>query len=204
VKKIFRLYFLMLLTVHATAAAADNGFVIDHHLSRIEGAIKYSVVGTYRADFEDFSGTFVFDEKDPEKSSVNLEIDVATLRSAFPALDKIVLSKQLLDVEKFPKVVFKSTIIKRTSQDNVFDVEGTLALHGVTKIIKFPFTVNGPFLDHNNYHIEASGTWLINRKDFNIYWHPFLDKAGILVGNHLTVDWKIIGFEPFAQGQKVN
>ncbi|HPB68912.1 MAG TPA: hypothetical protein PKU74_08415, partial [Candidatus Omnitrophota bacterium] len=39
--------------------------------------------------------------------------------------------------------------------------------------------------------ILARGEWVIARKDYNMYWHSFLDKAGLIVGNHMTVDWEI-------------
>jgi len=41
-------------------------------------------------------------------------------------------------------------------------------------------------------YILTSGQWLINRKDFGITWNKLLDKGGIIVGNIITIDWKIV------------
>ena len=168
--------------------------MIDPTLSRIKGAIKYTVVGRYRSVFDEFEGVFIFDPKRPQISSVTFKINTASIHSSFPRLDKIVRSKQLLDVEQFPETVFKSTEMKRGEKDGEYLVKGRLTLHGVTKEISFPFKVEGPYSEFNIARVKASGKWVINRKDFDIYWHPFFDKAGILVGNHMTVDWEIAAF----------
>ena len=39
--------------------------------------------------------------------------------------------------------------------------------------------------------LDLKGTWIINRKDFNIIWNKYLDQGGIVVGDILTVDWGI-------------
>jgi len=182
------------ISAPAIPAAAQTNYTIDHHLSRIEGSIKYTVVGRYVARFDDYSGKFLFDPANLPKSSVELSIVTASIVSAHPSLDRIVRSAQLLDVKKFPLTIFKSKSISHRQEDppNNYWVTGDLSLHGVTKEISFPFIVDGLQGDHQNRYLKARGVWVISRKDFNIYWHPFLDQGGILVGNHLVVNWEIV------------
>ena len=188
----------MILAVMISAgkpALAQDVYDIDPGLSRIEGSIKYTVVGRYKALFEKFDGKLYFDPEKKQLTGVDLWIENNSLRSSFESLDKIVLSPQLLHAEEYPQTVFKSKSIVPSGKPNEYDVTGALTLHGVTEDITFPFIVEGPFTDHQNTHILAKGVWVIARKDFNIYWSRFLDKGGILVGNHMTVDWEINAFK---------
>ena len=175
-------------------AFGGQSYYIDPELSKIDGSIHYSVVGTYHAMFEDFSGTFHYDPNDVGKSWVVFEIKTASIKSRFETLDNIVRSKQIFDVENYPLTIFKSKSMTPGEQDGELLVVGDLILHGVTKEITFPFYVEGPFENKKDGDIRAKGKWVINRKEFNIIWSKWLDVGGILVGNHITVDWEIVGF----------
>jgi len=186
---------LLITCVLCSFAQAQERYMIDPNHSQIKGTIKYTVVGRYRAVFDEFEGVFVFDPKRLEASSVKLKIKTASLHSSFSKLDDIVRSKQLLDAGRFPEIIFQSTKMTQGEKEGEYFVQGNLTLHGATREISFPFEVEGPCYECEVSHVRAKGAWVINRKDFGIYWHPFLDKAGILVGNHMTVDWMVAGFE---------
>ncbi len=111
-----------------------------------------------------------------------------SFRSPYPALDKHVRSRQILYVKKYPTVEFESTEIRRVGEYH-YEVRGRLTMRGVTREIASPFELR--FVDGKK-RVEARGTWLINRKLFKIIWNPFLDHGGIIVGDHVTVDWTIV------------
>jgi polyisoprenoid-binding protein YceI len=152
----------------------------------IKSSIKYSVIGKYRAEFDQYSGDIQVDDKTNEIQSVILNIESASIKSNCSWCDKIVQSKQLLSVEEFPEIIFRSDeIIKEGDR---YWVKGTLSLHGETNDLNFPFKaehVKGADL------INIEGQWIIKRKEFNIVWNKLLDKGGILVGNNIIVDWEI-------------
>ena len=171
--------------------AAEEEYVIDPGRSRIEGSVKYSVIGRYQTEFEKFEGTLFFDPRKNQVTGVDLRIENESIHSEYESLDKIVLSPRLMHAKKFPRTVFKSKAVALTEKPHEYQVSGALTLHGVTKDITFPFTVEGPLEEGGQKRILAKGEWVIPSKDFNMYWHSFLDKGGIIVGNHLTVDWEI-------------
>ena len=185
------------LTGLPVGAAADlpRPYRIDPQQSTIEGSIKYSVIGHYHARFRDYSGSVTFVPADMSASQVSLDIQTASLTSAFPSLDRIVHSARLLDVEQFPHTVFQSHSMTATDTAGEYQVTGDLTLHGVTKSITFPFTIEGPEQEEGRSRIRAHGVWVINRRDFGISWHPWLDKGGILVGNHMPVTWTITAYQ---------
>ncbi|HQP10167.1 MAG TPA: YceI family protein [Candidatus Omnitrophota bacterium] len=187
-KKIALITFISLFLSTGTVGAAEISFGPEE--SDIKTAIRYTVIGKYRAEFEEYSGAIGIDSSSRAIRSVSLTINPASIRSNCEWCDKIVKSKQLLWVEKFPDIIFKSEEIAREADH--FLVKGALDLHGVVKPIAFPFYVQG----WEDYIAGASplnvrGQWLIHRKDYGITWNKLLDKGGVFVGEYITVDWEI-------------
>src|SRR5690606_26197124 len=59
--------------------------------------------------FNDFDGQFVFDAENPEKSSVNVTIDTASVDTNHAERDKHLRSDDFLNVGEHPDATFKST-----------------------------------------------------------------------------------------------
>ncbi len=118
--------------------------------------------------FDRFSGTFVYDKDDPSKSSVNVEIDTASVNSNHAKRDKHLRSADFLDVAKFPKATFVSTSVKSTG-DGTADIVGMLTLHGVSKeiVIKAKY-VGGGDDPWGGFRRGFEGSTRFKLKDFNI------------------------------------
>ena len=84
--------------------------------------------------FDRFSGNFEYDEKNPAAASVKVEIDTASVDTNLAERDKHLRSKDLLDVDRFPKATFKSTSYTENS-DGSATLKGNMTLHGVTRPI---------------------------------------------------------------------
>ena len=121
-----------------------EGYVINRDRSEISGSIKYTVIGMYRAKFDEFSGVLHFDPENLSASSVLLKIKTATVKSAQPSLDNIVRSRRLLDVKSYPETIFRSKTIKKTNKPREYLVVGELTLHGVTQEIQSFLLWRGP------------------------------------------------------------
>jgi polyisoprenoid-binding protein YceI len=176
---------LLLVALLSPADAALRSYSFDHNHSVIRGWVKYTVLGRYWCAFRRFNGSIRFDPARLSASTVDLAIDVDSVSSTSPQLDELVRSPRLLDAAKFPQIIFKSLEIRRGRGDE-YRVKGTLTMHGVTNVIEFPF-----YWKEEGGKISAGGQWVINRKAFGVVWHHILDRAGLIVGNHLTVDWRI-------------
>lgn len=164
---------------------AEKVFVFDCQDSSITGSIKYSVIGQYRAKFKECSGTVTYDESKKEIKSVNLEIQSKSIHSDCHWCDDIVKSKQLLDIQKYPLMTYKSDILEK--KNDGYAASGHLTLHGVTRKLDSNFMME----EEKDGVLKAKGKWVFRRKDFGITWNKLLDHGGILVGDHVTVDWNI-------------
>ncbi len=127
----------------------------------------------------------IYDQLQKQVKSVELQIKTKSIHSECQWCDKIVISKQLLDAEKYSSIVFEGKDFKKDSEG--FWVKGSISLHGVKKELNSKF-----FLEENtDGTLNLKGKWVLRRKDFKIVWSNILDHGGVLVGDHITVDWEI-------------
>lgn len=121
--------------------------------------------------FNTFSGSFEYDENNPDKASVQVEIDTASVDSNHAERDKHLRDEDFLDVKKFPKARFDSTSFKDNG-DGTAVLKGDLTLHGVTK----PVTIDVEHIGHGpdpwgGYRRGFEGTTRIALADYNINYN---------------------------------
>lgn len=122
------------LSAAVPAGAAD--YVIDkkdQHAS-ITFRIKHLGYSWLVGRFDNFEGTFSYDEAKPEDSKVKVDIDVTSINSNHGERDKHLRGPEFLNVAEFPKASFESSSVKPTG-DGKADIVGNLTLMGVTKEI---------------------------------------------------------------------
>lgn len=82
--------------------------------------------------FNDFDGEFVYDAKDPAKSSVQVTVDTASVDSNHAERDKHLREEDFLYVSEFPEATFQSKRVV-VDEEGEADIIGDLTLRGVTK-----------------------------------------------------------------------
>ena len=123
-------------TAVLAAHAADN-YKIDPVHSSVLFGIKHLGVTNFYALFKDISGTVVFDQADPSKSSVELTVPVESLDSRNPKRDQHLKSPDFFNAKQFPTLSFKSKKVEAAG--DLYKVSGDFTLHGVTKPITIEF-----------------------------------------------------------------
>lgn len=129
----------------------------------------YKVTGSHTGGFGEFEGTVVVPEGDLGAATIKLTIDMQTLYSDDPQLTDKLKSDDFFDVEKYPQSTFTSTKLEQYP-DGSFGVTGDLTMHGITKRVTFPATIE---LDGDDLKTEAEFT--INRFDWNINYKGVAD-----------------------------
>lgn len=134
-KKILLASVLTGASVCATSAFADD-YVIDTQGAHafVQFRIKHLGYSWLYGRFNDFSGNFTFDEKNPAKNAVTVDIDVASVDSMHAERDKHLRGEKFLNTDKYPKAKFVSTEYVSTGEGTA-QLKGNLTLHGVTKPI---------------------------------------------------------------------
>lgn len=168
------------LTVIALAAAillpaqalADK-YIIDTEGSHafIQFRIQHLGYSWLTGRFNTFSGNFDYDENNPDKASVQVAIDIASIDSNHAERDKHLRGDDFLDVDKYPKAKFESTSFSENG-DGTAVLKGNLTLHGVTR----PVTIDVEHIGHGDdpwggYRRGFEGTTRIALADYGVKYN---------------------------------
>ena len=159
---------VVIVAVSSTALAKET-YTFDRSGSTI-GFGVHQFLGTTRGKFTNFSGRIEVDREHPENSSVTAQIEVRSIDTQIKKRDDHLRSTEFFDVEKFPRITFKSRSVQRTGPQSG-DILGDLTMHGVTK----PVTLHVKLLTPMNN--AAQTRWSvttdpITRRDFNLVFAP--------------------------------
>ncbi len=150
-------------------ASAKEAYKFDQSGSTI-GFSVHQFLGTTRGKFTSFSGRIEVDRERPENSSVTVQVDVSSLDTHIKKRDDHLRSAEFFNVEKFPKMTFKSRSVKRTGPQSG-DIIGDLTMHGVTKPMTLHVKLVTP-INETGRTRWAVTTDPINRREFNLMFAP--------------------------------
>jgi polyisoprenoid-binding protein YceI len=152
-----------------TAASAAESYKFDPSGSTI-GFSVHQFLGTTLGKFTSFSGRIEVDREHPENSSVIAQIDVRSIDTRIKKRDDHLRSAEFFNVEKFPRMTFKSRSVKRTGPQSG-DILGDLTMHGVTKPITLHVKLLTPINETGRARWSVT-TEPITRRDFNLMFAP--------------------------------
>jgi len=153
---------------------AKIGFSITHNMtSDVDGSLK-SFDATITTSREDFAG-----------STFNFTADAASITTDNDRRDKNIKSADFLDVDKFPKINFKSTAVIKKA-DFTYQIKGNLTIHGITKMIVLDALVRIPPAAVGLTKTVAGFkiTGVIKRSEFNVG----AGFANVLLGDEITLN----------------
>ena len=130
--KLLSIGLTIVLSVPSLVQAAD--YLIDTEKAHafIQFRIKHLGYSWLLGRFNDFEGTFSYDEADPAASRVEVTIRTASIDSNHAERDKHLRGEDFLDVDKFPQAAFVSTGFTE-NEDKSAVLTGNLTLRGVTR-----------------------------------------------------------------------
>ncbi|AKH20093.1 YceI family protein [Sedimenticola thiotaurini] len=118
--------------------------------------------------FNEFEGSFDYDEKNPSAATVSVTVNPASVDSNFAERDKHLRGPDFLNVDEFATATFKSTSYEVTG-DNTGLLKGDLTLRGVTRPITIDVTQIGAGKDPwGGYRRGFEGTTRLTLADFGI------------------------------------
>ena len=164
---------------------------LDPAHTRIGFLARHAMVTKVRGAFNEFSGTADLDGENPDRSSVQLTIQAASIDTRNADRDGHLRSNDFLQMDEHPEITFRSTAITWTGED-AFDVTGDLTIKGTTKSVTIPFTFEGQATDpFGNVRVGFEGSTTINRKDFGITWNAALETGGVLVSDKVVLEFEV-------------
>jgi len=189
----------MTSTTFSADSPAASLWQVDAAHSLVEFSVRHMMVSTVKGRFTDLSGSISDVGDDPTRSSVEIQIDVASINTADPRRDEHLRSADFLDAAQFPTIRFKSTRIDGTR--DAFKVTGDLTIRDQTHPVTLDVTFNGVGTSPYGQTIAGfSASTKINRKDFGLNWNVALETGGVLVGEQLKIDIELEAIQQPAAG----
>jgi polyisoprenoid-binding protein YceI len=176
------LSFVLVAGFAFSAQAAPEKFLLDKPHTQVIFEVNHLGFSTSIGKFTDYEGAIQLDEQEPEKSSVDVTIQTASIDLNDDKWNEHMRSADFFNVEKFPTMTFKSTKVEKTG-DKTANVTGDLTLLGVTKPVTLAVThINTgkhPMADRIETGFSAAGK--IKRSDFG------MNNGVPMVGDEVTI-----------------
>lgn len=158
------------------AKAPSSVYAVNAGHTQVLFSVLHLGLTDYFGRFDKVSGTLNFDANQPERSSVDISIDMTTIDVPSARLTDDL--KNVFGVQQYPAATFKSTSIMRTGP-NTGRITGLLTLRGVSKPVTLDATFNG---GENSplgagYALGFRATGAIKRSDFGLtsmIWSQFV------------------------------
>ena len=132
-------------SVKAEALPAPGTYKIDSAHTFAYFSAWHHLVGRVRGRFDKVAGTITV-SPDPAACSVDVTIDVSTISTQISKRDEDLRGDAYFDVKKFLTMTYRGRGIHRISSD-LWRMDGSLTMHGVTRVVPLTFKFNGAFSD---------------------------------------------------------
>jgi polyisoprenoid-binding protein YceI len=160
---------------------------IDPSHTRAVFSVRHMMISNVHGQFDNVAGTVDFDEARPTQSSVDVQIEAASIDTRDERRDGHLKSADFLDAEHYPYLTFKS---KRSEviDDTHGRLYGDLTIRGVTREVVLAVEYNGQAKGpYGQVSAGFTASTKINRKDWGLTWNMGLETGGVLVGDTVNI-----------------
>ena len=160
---------------------------IDSSHSRVAFSVRHMMISNVHGQFKNVAGTVEFDEAQPTRSTVDVQIEAASIDTHDEKRDGHLASADFFDAAKYPYLTFKSGRVE-VVDDSHGKLYGQLTIKNVTRDVVLAVEYSG--LAKSPWGSSSAGftaTTKINRKDFELNWNVALETGGVLVGDTINI-----------------
>lgn len=182
------------LVLMASSLIAQTKWGVDASHSKLGFKVTHMMVSETEGKFKVYAGTVTSKtDADFTDAEVNFAVDVNSIDTDDDQRDVHLKSADFFDAEKFPKMTFKSTSMKKGKAKGQYILTGDLTIKDVTKKVIFIATTNGKIVKdpwgktRTGFNIKGS----INRTDYGLKWNAALEAGGVAVSEQVSIDCNI-------------
>lgn len=160
---------------------------IDPAHSQIQFSVRHMMISNVRGRFEDFTGAVEFDEEDPARSSVEVQIEAASINTKEPQRDTHLRSPDFLDAENFPQLRYKSRHVEMIDASHgrmIGDLTIRDLAREVVLDVEYAGKAKSPW---GTVSAGFSATAKLSRKDWGLTYNSPLETGGFLVGDQVNI-----------------
>jgi polyisoprenoid-binding protein YceI len=156
------IYFISIFFFFSKNLVFAQTYIPVNESSSIKFTIKNMGMGT-DGKMTGLEGEIKFNPSDLKGSFFSVSADANTVDTDISVRDSSLKSKEYLNTQQYPKILFTSKQISAAGKPGMYFVKGTLTIKGISKEINFPFTVTS-----KTEGIQLTGDMRVNRLDFKI------------------------------------
>ena len=153
-----------------TSVFAQSTFKVDPAHAKVTFSTVHNTISDVEGLFNSFESSVSASKEDFSDAVFELSIDVKSIDTEVTMRDDHLRSADFFEVEKFPKMTFKSTSVGKTKEKNRYKLKGDLIMHGVTKTVTLDLWYRGTITDAQSGNeiagFQVSG--ILNRLDFGV------------------------------------
>ena len=173
------------------AAAGAAQYEIDEPQSNVHFSVPLMAVSKVTGKFMRYEVRIDAGKgRDISQAKVTAVIETASVDTGSDNWDGKLRTPAFFDAAKYPEIRFTSKRVRKVGPQK-WEAIGSLSLHGVTKEITLPFTIQGRFEDPKaDDHIGIHATFAFDRRDYGMAWTD--NPEAKVVGNKVTVDISLL------------
>lgn len=164
-------------------------WTVDAAHTLVEFSVRHMTVARVAGRFPIVDGT-VRVHADERPDTVEVHLDVTTVKSGNAKRDELVRSEEFLDVEHFPVVTFVADSIT-TAAEGHWDVAGELTVKGATRPVVLDATFGGIISHRGATRAGFTARAEVDRKDFGLSFNGVLDSGGAIVSDTVRIDLEV-------------
>lgn len=179
---------LGLTSILAAASLYAGTYNVDASHSNVGFKVKHMMITNVNGKFNEFSGTFEYDEKTNTLKALEGNVQVKSVDTQNEKRDGHLKVSDFFAADKYPTLTFK---LDRVEGDYAY---GKLTMRGVTKDVKLDFENNGVIKDPwGNTRVGIALSGKINRIDYGIKYNSVLEAGGVAVGETVKLNIDLQG-----------
>ncbi|MEJ2616016.1 MAG: YceI family protein [Ignavibacteriaceae bacterium] len=176
---------------YAEEVVTPQSWKIDEVHSKIRFSVKHMVIAEVEGQFNKFDFNLINEEEDFSSSQVELTIDANSIDTRNNDRDNHLRSSDFFNVENFPTIKFKSTLVKKIN-DEKYKMLGNLTIKDNTNPIELDVTYGGQIRDpwgntRAGFNVKGS----LNRFDYGLKWNNLIETGGAVVGKNININCDI-------------
>lgn len=178
---------LVLTLLLSTQILFAQKWIVDPMHSVVQFKAGHMGIAEIVGAFEKYTVEFEPDNEEMTALKLNVDIETASLETEVEQRNEHLRSKDFFNVEKFPKMTFKSTSYKKKKK-GMYELKGDLTMLGKTKsvtlMVKKGKEVTGLY-GERRIGFVATGT--VNRTDFGLTFNADMDNGSKLISEEIKI-----------------
>jgi polyisoprenoid-binding protein YceI len=161
-------------------------YAIDPSHTHAGFVVRHLMVSKVRGAFSGVSGTVTVAD-DLNDSTVEVEIDPATIDTRDAGRDEHLRSADFFGTDEHPTITYVSTGLRKDGADWVLD--GDLTIKGVSRPVRLDVEFLGAITDPwggSRLGFTAAGE--LDREEWGLNWNQALEAGGVVVGRKATLE----------------